>query len=383
MDTFCIDRNTLLDDPTVFSLEQPELHSLHCLVDVASCFTSPFEMLAKEPGSDAFSRGWRFDDAGRRAMVALGRKVGSRDLGCTECVPDGTDNVAATRQERGFRAVVKARVAHLRLEDDLMVPELALLADPIHTNTTITTNVFANTSDADHPCRRFFGMPNILDVLTKEEQSLLFTKETRPSFRNLRLIHGSCMITGWGLLLPNGMLVARYFKLHPESGAAWFKFHRICQPLGLVVSTIGWIIALASFDVFQDRDTRFVHGLVGSLVMALGWLQPLNAYFRPHVPSSPDTPKTTKRIIWEHYHRGAGWFCFFMALFTVFLGTTMIPLPADRMGFQVFFAICICIMLGNLFYMKSDSKQNFKVFCCTRKLAPPTKEKANATDDDV
>jgi len=386
LDTFCIERNTLLDNPSVFSLERPELHSLHCLVDVASCFTSPFEMLAKEPGSATFSRGWRFDDAGRRAMVALGRKVGSQDLGCTECVPDGgtdpTDDVAATRQEAGFRAVVKARVAHLRLEDDLMVPELTLLADPIHTNTTIADNVFEGASAADHPCRRFFGMPDVLDSLTGEEQSRLFTKETRSSFRNLRLIHGSFMITGWGLLLPNGMLVARYFKLHPESGGAWFKFHRICQPLGLVVSTVGWIVALASFDVFQDRDTRFVHGLVGSVVMALGWLQPLNAYLRPHVPSSPDQPKTAKRVAWEHYHRGAGWSCFFLALLTIFLGTTMIPLPGDRLGFQVFFTVCICIMLGNLLYMKSDSKQDFRVFCCTRKVVLP-KEQDTAADDNA
>jgi len=384
LDTFCIERNTLLDNPSVFSLEQPELHSLHCLVDVASCFTSPFEMLVKEPGSDIFSRGWRFDDAGRQAMVTLGRQVGSQDLGCTECVPDnGMDptNVAATQQEMGFRAVIKAKVTHLRLEDELMVPELMLLADPIHTNTTIT-NILAGTSAIDHPCQRFFGMTNVLDTLTKDEQSRLFTKETSSSFRNLRLIHGSFMITGWGLLLPNGMLVARYFKLHPESGGAWFKFHRICQPLGLIISTVGWIIALASFDVFQDRDTRFIHGLVGSIVMALGWLQPLNAYLRPHLSSSPDQPKTTKRIIWEHYHRGAGWFCFFLALLTIFLGTTIIPLPGDRLGFQIFFTICILIMLGNLFYMKSDSKQNFKVFCCIRKVFPK-EEQAAAADDDA
>jgi len=376
LDTFCIERTTLLDNPSVFSLEEPDRHSLHCLVDVASCYTSPFEMLVAssaelasiDTSGSSYFRGWRFDDAGRQAMVTLGRQVGSEALGCSECVADGSDptNVAFTKQEMGFRAVIKATVTNLQLGDELMVPELKLLADPIHTNTTITTPLNSTATD---PCQRFFGMKNVLEILSPQEQSELFTAETPASFRNWRLIHGSFMLTGWGLLLPNGMLVARYFKLHPESNSAWFKFHRICQPLGLVVSTIGWIIALANFDVFQDKDTRFIHGLVGSLVMALGWLQPLNAYFRPHLPSSPDQEKTTIRIAWEHYHRGAGWFCFFCALFVIFLGTTMIPLPNDRLGFQVAFGVCILIMFANLAYMKSDSKQGFKVFCITRKVS--------------
>ncbi|KAL3930963.1 MAG: hypothetical protein SGBAC_011531 [Bacillariaceae sp.] len=383
LDTYCIERTTLLDNPTVFSLEQPELHSVHCLVDVASCFTSPFEMLvssSSSSSSDQYARGWRFDDAGRQAMVTLGRQVGSQSLGCTECVADGGDptDVAFTRQEQGFRAVVKAQVTNLQLEDDLRVPELKLLADPIHTNTTITT-IPINDATATDPCQRFFGMPNVLDSLTAEEQSELFTTETPASFRNWRLIHGSCMLTGWGLLLPNGMLVARYFKLHPSSGGAWFKFHRICQPTGLLIATVGWIIALVNFDVFQDRDTRFIHGLVGSIVMALGWLQPINAYLRPHLPSSPDQEKTAKRKIWEHYHRGAGWFCFFCSLFVILLGTFMIPRPGDRVGFQSAFVVCLVIMLGNLAYMKSDSKQDLKVFCCTRKI-PPAAE--NKKDDD-
>ena len=377
LDTFCIQRNTLLDNPTVFSLQEPEQHSLHCLVDVASCYTSPFEILVGSGGS--YSRGWRLDDAGRQAMVTLGRQVGSMSLGCKECVNDGSDpmNMAFTQQEKGFRAVVKATVTNLRLDDDFMVPELSLLEDPIHTNTSIASPINVTATD---PCQRFFGMTNILDILTPQEQSELFTAETSPSFRNWRLIHGSCMLTGWGLLLPNGMLVARYFKLHPPSNSAWFKFHRICQPMGLVISTIGWIIALVNFDVFQDRDTRFIHGLVGSIVMALGWLQPLNAYLRPHLPSSPDQPKTTKRIVWEHYHRGAGWFCFFCALVVIFLGTTMIPLPKDRLGFQIAFGVCILIMLGNLAYMKSDSKQDFKVFCCTRKVPPANEDKPEGDD---
>ena len=45
MDRYCIDRGTLLDRPRVKTLENPGAHSVHCLVDVGVCNSSPFELL--------------------------------------------------------------------------------------------------------------------------------------------------------------------------------------------------------------------------------------------------------------------------------------------------------------------------------------------------
>eukprot|EP00966_Prymnesium_polylepis_P165981 3836661-Prymnesium_polylepis.1 len=43
MDVFCINRGTLLDNPSVATLENPAAHSVHCLVDVGACYQSGFE----------------------------------------------------------------------------------------------------------------------------------------------------------------------------------------------------------------------------------------------------------------------------------------------------------------------------------------------------
>ena len=51
MDKFCIDLGTLLDNPRVKTLENPEKH---CLVDVSVCYKSGFNILLPNPsGSPA------------------------------------------------------------------------------------------------------------------------------------------------------------------------------------------------------------------------------------------------------------------------------------------------------------------------------------------
>ena len=57
MDHFCIQRGTLLDAPSIVTLEEPDQHSVHCLIDVPSCVNSPYEVRTKKMNPDAFHRG--------------------------------------------------------------------------------------------------------------------------------------------------------------------------------------------------------------------------------------------------------------------------------------------------------------------------------------
>jgi hypothetical protein len=290
MDSFCINRGTLLDKPKIVSLEGPDQHSLHCLVDVASCYTSPFEMLIEpylEDQQVVHSRGWRLDDSGRDKIIQLGRQIGHADS-CSTCTGD--------ELHEGFRAAFKAKVLSLNLEDDLLIPEIQIIGEP-----AFSVNL------GDNVCSKNFGMTNVLNLLNETEKNLLFTTRTDASFRRKRLVHGSMMLIGWGILLPYGVFFARFFKHRPEG--LWFKIHRVLQPVGLLFSLTGWIIALVNFDVFRDRDTRFVHGMVGSLVMTIGLFQPLNAFCRPHLPQDGQE-KTKTRIFWEHYHKGGVYYVF-------------------------------------------------------------------------
>ena len=46
LDRFCIERGTLLDNSQLRSLQHPDEHSFHCLLDVSSCRNSVYELLS-------------------------------------------------------------------------------------------------------------------------------------------------------------------------------------------------------------------------------------------------------------------------------------------------------------------------------------------------
>ena len=88
MDTFCIERGTLLDNPELKTLERPDAHSVHCLVDVPRCYESGFEVLvlpAEPAGGKTYAGGTRrhasWRDMGKvdlDAQLVLGQKEMSR-----------------------------------------------------------------------------------------------------------------------------------------------------------------------------------------------------------------------------------------------------------------------------------------------------------------
>ena len=87
MDTFCINLGTLLDNPSVKTLENPEKHSVHCLVDVSVCYKSGFNILQPNPsGSPAYVNAFRLDDVGNQKVLEVARANGD----CSTCKNGGT-----------------------------------------------------------------------------------------------------------------------------------------------------------------------------------------------------------------------------------------------------------------------------------------------------
>lgn len=100
MDRFCIDRGTFLDMEDVIALENPEKHTVHCLIDPEPCRTAVFEVLAEPPaGSMEYIRAFTLDQEAHDAMVELAKEVGN----CTECTGEGS-------LVAGFRARMTATV---------------------------------------------------------------------------------------------------------------------------------------------------------------------------------------------------------------------------------------------------------------------------------
>eukprot|EP00537_Pseudo-nitzschia_pungens_P006476 CAMPEP_0172358244 /NCGR_PEP_ID=MMETSP1060-20121228/2570_1 /TAXON_ID=37318 /ORGANISM="Pseudo-nitzschia pungens, Strain cf. cingulata" /LENGTH=577 /DNA_ID=CAMNT_0013079357 /DNA_START=154 /DNA_END=1887 /DNA_ORIENTATION=+ len=345
MDLFCIDRGTLFDNPTVRTLEGPEQHSVHCLIDVESCISSPFEILL-DPATEGgmYSRGFRLDPDSKQQAVALAQSVGT----CTECNPNNTDN---NSHVRGFRVAARATIVDLNANDDSVPPTIRVLAIE-------DTTAYEGTESA---CERFFGLPDIAECDggsaggSPLDSIAIDATASQNALRRTHFAHASLMLIGWGYLLPSGTLVAKFFK-HRLDGA-WFRFHRIIQTIGLLLALAGWIIALANFNVFLDYgQTNFRHGVCGMIVMILGLLQPLNAFFRPHPPEG-DEAKSKARTIWEVVHKTSGWVAVALAVPTIVLGTKSLPVPDDQTSFQIGYGVgCIgglLLLLAALFYDKT------------------------------
>ena len=88
MDKFCIDRGILLDKPRLKTLENPEKHSVHCLVDVPQCYKSGFNILQPNPsGSPAYVNAFRLDIIANWKVLEVARANG---LSCSTCGSNGT-----------------------------------------------------------------------------------------------------------------------------------------------------------------------------------------------------------------------------------------------------------------------------------------------------
>ena len=62
-----------------------------------------------------------------------------------------------------------------------------------------------------------------------------------------KVLHGVLMMLGWGVLLPAGVLIARYLKW---KGPLWLKLHIGLQISGLAFGLAGLILALMQFGPF-------------------------------------------------------------------------------------------------------------------------------------
>jgi cytochrome b561 len=78
------------------------------------------------------------------------------------------------------------------------------------------------------------------------------------------------LVLGWGVLVPMGILAARYFKSYDPH---WFYSHISIQTVGFVLGLAGIIMG---FDLDYDphlSDKYHTHKALGIAVLVLGCLQ--------------------------------------------------------------------------------------------------------------
>ncbi|KAM3744169.1 hypothetical protein ACB098_06G032100 [Castanea mollissima] len=121
--------------------------------------------------------------------------------------------------------------------------------------------------------------------------------------RHLRTVHGILNILGWGILLPIGVIIARYFRVHPfdleKKKKLWFYLHVSFQSIGYVLGTIGWGIGLWLGHASKYYTFR-THRILAIFIFTFATLQMLAFRLKPK-----NTDDYRKH--WNMYHHFLGY----------------------------------------------------------------------------
>lgn len=144
--------------------------------------------------------------------------------------------------------------------------------------------------------------------------------------------HARCMVLAWGVLLPLGALVARFFKVLPGQAwpevldhKGWWHAHRALQWLGVGLMAVGlWLVW---GNAGSTSLTARWHAWTGWVVCGLAALQVVGALARGSKggPTEPTLrgdhyDMTAWRLTFERLHKSLGWLAVAAAVVVIGLG---------------------------------------------------------------
>ncbi|KAL6903626.1 hypothetical protein ACP4OV_004439 [Aristida adscensionis] len=147
--------------------------------------------------------------------------------------------------------------------------------------------------------------------------------------------HGLLGMMGWGVLMPIGMLTARYFR---QLDPCWFYSHLVIQ---MVAFIIGVAAIVLGFRLDQDGlKNVFVHKVLGIAILVAATLQVMAILARPD--------KTSKvRRFWNWYHHNIGRAAILLSIGNVFLGLNIArEVNAYVVSYGVFVAVWVVAVIA-------------------------------------
>jgi hypothetical protein len=165
-----------------------------------------------------------------------------------------------------------------------------------------------------------------------------FTHDIAP----LAAWHARLMVLAWSVLIPLGVLVARFYKVMPKQdfpaqldNPFWWHAHRGFQYTGIFLS----LVAIGFIWVKNvQADLRGLHQLFGYAVLLLGLLQVIGAQLRGTKGGPTDLAKglplygdhfnmTRRRRIFERLHKCLGYCALALVVITTMFGLVLADAP--------------------------------------------------------
>ncbi|XP_031263174.1 cytochrome b561 and DOMON domain-containing protein At3g61750 [Pistacia vera] len=169
--------------------------------------------------------------------------------------------------------------------------------------------------------------------------------------------HGALGVIGWGLILPVGAIVPRYFK---HKDPLWYYLHAIIQLLGFVFGLATVLLGIQLYDKLNVKNANIdAHRGIGIFILVLSILQILAFFLRPKKESKI-------RRYWNWYHNWFGRIALFFGAINIVLGIQIGYAGNEwKIGYGFLLAIILLavIVLEALYWMKrSDQKATPSTF---------------------
>ena len=156
--------------------------------------------------------------------------------------------------------------------------------------------------------------------------------------------HARLMVLAWGVLIPLGVVAARFFKILPKQNwpneldrREWWWAHLVLQCSGATLAIVGVILILILGSHEADSGS-FVHRVFGWLTMSCLLTQVIGGLVRgtrggPSYPAPDGSWRgdhydmTFRRKIFEHLHKWIGYLALLSGCITITLGLWMVNAP--------------------------------------------------------
>ncbi len=147
--------------------------------------------------------------------------------------------------------------------------------------------------------------------------------------------HGRSMVLAWGVLVPVGVLAARFFKILPGQdwprqldSHAWWLTHRIFHYVAGLLTLVGLALVLRGL---VSLGSSGIHAVFGWAVVVLACAQFLGGWFRGS-KGGPTDPRpdgslrgdhydmTPRRLAFEYLHKTGGYTALAIAMLAIVTG---------------------------------------------------------------
>ncbi|KAA8523648.1 hypothetical protein F0562_010071 [Nyssa sinensis] len=184
--------------------------------------------------------------------------------------------------------------------------------------------------------------PSTLQNVDSSETINLYTGRSKQSVgvsrRHLRTAHAILNIIGWGVLMPSGVIAARYFKKFPFENMTrwWFCLHVSLQIGGYILGTSGWAIGLWLGGASKYYSFG-AHRILAMLIFSFTSLQMFALCLRPKADDE-------YRKYWNIYHHFLGYALLVLISVNILEGIAI--LKADHTWRKIYIGLIVSITLA-------------------------------------